>query len=399
MYGASTCTTLGIPHTPTIAVLPRSRVWPASHVGTCAFDDIAQHVTIAPDGMIWTGRDWNKIPASVGYGMNVGAFMFEMVGNFDTGHDRLEGEQLESVLTVVDTVQRRFRLPVHSLLFHREVPQTDKTCPGQQHRQAGYPQGFEITSFAASAEIHEGSCCGLAHSEAQFSRLSAARLVSRGGRAASFEWAPVDCGGGLSPSLRDQAEQAQIAYLDGMRFSPHLLDEIRARLPVSQVVGRKVALKKKGREYTGLSPFKTEKSPSFFVNDQKGFYHCFASGEHGDIFTFLMKTEGLAFPEAVERLAEEAGVPMPKADVREEARHDERQRLYALLEASAAFFVDCFKGKAGSEARRYVGEARPAARDHRDVPHRLCAQLQLGAAASILRRPDSRSRRWHPRAC
>ena len=100
------------------------------HVGTCAFDDIAQHVTIAPDGLIWTGRDWNKIPASVGYGMNVGAFMFEMVGNFDTGHDRLEGEQLESVLTVVDTVQRRFRLPVHSLLFHREVPQTDKTCPG-----------------------------------------------------------------------------------------------------------------------------------------------------------------------------------------------------------------------------------------------------------------------------
>ena len=143
-----------------------------------------------------------------------------------------------------------------------------------------------------------------------------------------------------------------------MRFSPHLLDEIRARLPVSQVVGRKVALKKKGREYTGLSPFKAEKSPSFFVNDQKGFYHCFASGEHGDIFTFLMKTEGLAFPEAVERLAEEAGVPMPKADVREEARHDERQRLYALLEASAAFFVDCFKGKAGSEARRYVAEKR-----------------------------------------
>ncbi len=97
-----------------------------------------------------------------------------------------------------------------------------------------------------------------------------------------------------------------------MRFSPNLLDEIRARLPVSQVVGRKVALKKKGREYAGLSPFKSEKTPSFFVNDQKGFYHCFASGEHGDIFTFLMKTEGLEFPEAVERLAEEAGVPLPK---------------------------------------------------------------------------------------
>ena len=95
-----------------------------------------------------------------------------------------------------------------------------------------------------------------------------------------------------------------------MRFSPQLLDEIRARLPVSAVVSRKVALKKKGREFVGLSPFKSEKTPSFFVNDQKGFYHCFASGEHGDIFKFVMVTEGLTFPEAVERLAEEAGVPV-----------------------------------------------------------------------------------------
>src|SRR5690606_38309856 len=83
-----------------------------------------------------------------------------------------------------------------------------------------------------------------------------------------------------------------------MRFPPALLDEIRARLPVSQVVSRKVSLKRQGREYAGLSPFKAEKTPSFFVNDQKGFYHCFASGEHGDIFTFVMKTEGLSFPEA-----------------------------------------------------------------------------------------------------
>ena len=97
-----------------------------------------------------------------------------------------------------------------------------------------------------------------------------------------------------------------------MRFPPHILDEIRARLPVSAVVSRKVALKKKGREFVGLSPFKSEKTPSFTVNDQKGFYHCFASGEHGDIFKFLMVTEGLTFPEAVERLAEEAGVTLPK---------------------------------------------------------------------------------------
>ena len=139
-----------------------------------------------------------------------------------------------------------------------------------------------------------------------------------------------------------------------MRFSPNFLDEIRARLPVSQVVGRKVALKKAGREYKGLSPFKTEKSPSFTVNDQKGFYHCFASGEHGDIFTFVMKTEGLEFPEAVERLAAEAGIPMPKPTERNIEQEDQRDRLYRLLEASAAFFEQSLRAGGGTEARRYL---------------------------------------------
>jgi DNA primase len=139
-----------------------------------------------------------------------------------------------------------------------------------------------------------------------------------------------------------------------MRFSPNFLDEIRSRLSVSQVVGRKVALKKAGREYRGLSPFKAEKSPSFFVNDQKGFYHCFASGEHGDIFTFLMKTEGLEFPEAVERLAAEAGVPMPKQLERNVEQEDQRERLYRLLEASAEFFQSALRTGPGAEARRYI---------------------------------------------
>ncbi len=147
-----------------------------------------------------------------------------------------------------------------------------------------------------------------------------------------------------------------------MRFSPNFLDEIRARLSVSQVVGRKVALKKAGREFRGLSPFKAEKSPSFFVNDQKGFYHCFASGEHGDIFTFLMKTEGLEFPEAVERLAAEAGVPMPKAVERNVEQEDQRERLYRLLEASAIFFEESLRAGIGNEARRYV-EKRGLARE------------------------------------
>src|SRR5271163_3829084 len=97
-----------------------------------------------------------------------------------------------------------------------------------------------------------------------------------------------------------------------MRFTPQFLDELRARLPVSDVVGRRVKLRKAGREWKGLSPFNKERTPSFFVNDHKGFYHDFSSGKHGDIFTFVMETEGVDFPEAVERLASLAGVTMPK---------------------------------------------------------------------------------------
>jgi DNA primase len=158
-----------------------------------------------------------------------------------------------------------------------------------------------------------------------------------------------------------------------MRYPPHLLDDIRARLPVSQVVGRKVALKKAGREYRGLSPFKVEKTPSFFVNDQKGFYHCFATGEHGDIFTFLMKTEGLSFPEAVERLAEDAGVPLPKPDVREAQREDQRTRLYNLLETAAEFFTAQLASAGGAEARRYL-------RDKRGLQPATVAGFRLGYA-------------------
>ena len=139
-----------------------------------------------------------------------------------------------------------------------------------------------------------------------------------------------------------------------MRYPQHLLDEIRARLPVSQVVARRVPLKRAGREYKGLSPFKTEKSASFFVNDQKGFYHCFASGEHGDIFTFLIKTEGLSFPEAVERLAAEAGVALPKPTEQAKEVEDERLRLHAATEAAAAYFKASLFKPEGREALRYV---------------------------------------------
>ena len=171
-----------------------------------------------------------------------------------------------------------------------------------------------------------------------------------------------------------------------MHFPPALLDEIRARLPVSQVVARKVKLKRQGREYAGLSPFKVEKSASFFVNDQKGFYHCFASGEHGDIFTFVMKTEGLTFPEAVERLAAEAGVTLPKASAEAREQHDTRVRLQTLVEASAVYFEKQLASPPGREGLRYLqgrGLSRETIKRFRlgfSIPGRSALKEHLAAA-------------------
>jgi DNA primase len=137
-----------------------------------------------------------------------------------------------------------------------------------------------------------------------------------------------------------------------MRFPPSLLDEIRARLPVSQVVARKVALKRAGRELKGLSPFKQERTPSFFVNDQKGSWFDFASGQNGDVFKFVMLSEGLSFPEAVERLAQEAGLPLPTVDRMASEREDERTRLFALMDAAVGFFAGQLAHH--GQARRYL---------------------------------------------
>jgi DNA primase len=141
-----------------------------------------------------------------------------------------------------------------------------------------------------------------------------------------------------------------------MRFPPQFLDELRARLPVSEVVGRRVKLKKAGREWKGLSPFNKEKTPSFTVNDQKGFYHDFSSGKHGDIFGFVMETEGVTFPEAVERLASIAGVPLPKFSKEEEEREDKRKTLHDVMELAAGFFEATLASRWGAKARGYLAD-------------------------------------------
>src|SRR6266404_450619 len=139
-----------------------------------------------------------------------------------------------------------------------------------------------------------------------------------------------------------------------MRFPPSFLDELKARLQVSDVVGRRVKLKKAGREWKGLSPFNKERSPSFFVNDQKGFFHDFSSGKHGDIFAFLIETEGLSFPEAVERLAAKAGLPMPRRGGEGAGEEKARASLLEVMAMAARAFEANLQQPLGAKARGYL---------------------------------------------
>src|SRR5882672_2521062 len=136
-----------------------------------------------------------------------------------------------------------------------------------------------------------------------------------------------------------------------MRFTPQFLEELKARLPVSEVVGKRVKLTRSGREFKGLSPFNKEKTPSFFVNDQKQAWFDFSSGKNGSIFDFVMETEGVTFPEAVERLALMAGVPLPKVSREDEAREARRKTLHEVMDLAAKFFAATLAGKLGARAR------------------------------------------------
>jgi DNA primase len=141
-----------------------------------------------------------------------------------------------------------------------------------------------------------------------------------------------------------------------MRFTPQFLDELRARLPVSEVVGKRVKLRKAGREFKGLSPFNKEKTPSFFVNDAKAMWFDFSSGKNGNIFDFVMATEGVSFPEAVERLAAVAGVPVPKMTREAEEREERRKTLHDIVELAAKFFEASLAARTGAKARGYLAD-------------------------------------------
>ena len=159
-----------------------------------------------------------------------------------------------------------------------------------------------------------------------------------------------------------------------MRYDERFLDEVKSRLRLSDVIGKTVKLRRQGREYVGLSPFSKEKTPSFFVNDDKGFFHDFSSGKHGDLISFLQETERLTFAEAVERLAAEAGVPLPARDARAEAEDRTRQGLADWLEAAAAWFEAELRRPVGRGAREYL--------ERRGLPESEWARFRIGYAPS-----------------
>ncbi|MDX2027171.1 MAG: DNA primase [Alphaproteobacteria bacterium] len=139
-----------------------------------------------------------------------------------------------------------------------------------------------------------------------------------------------------------------------MSFPPAFLDELRARLPLSEIVGKRVRLTRAGREFKACCPFHNEKTPSFYVNDDKQFYHCFGCGAHGDVIGFTMQHDRLSFPEAVESLAAQAGLPVPQNTPMDRERFDKEKGLYQLLERATAWFEEQLFAPAGREALNYL---------------------------------------------
>ena len=139
-----------------------------------------------------------------------------------------------------------------------------------------------------------------------------------------------------------------------MKYPKEYLDEIKLRLRVSQVVGQTVKLKKRGKEFVGLSPFSNEKTPSFTVNDEKGFYHCFSSSEHGNIFDFIMKTKNLRFGEAVKTLAISAGM-QPYRFSKFDEEKENRWKIYnSILEKYVNFCHSELMSNKHLDAQQYL---------------------------------------------
>ncbi len=154
-----------------------------------------------------------------------------------------------------------------------------------------------------------------------------------------------------------------------MQFSKDFPDKLRSSILTSEVVGKKVKLKARGHEFQGLCPFHNEKSPSFTVNDLKGFYHCFGCAEHGDVISFVMKTDGLDYKDAVLKLAEDFSIPVPLVKINA-AKESRLERDYLILEKICQFFEKNLHGENGFEARNYLKK--------RDLNSLVAKKFRLG---------------------
>ncbi len=161
-----------------------------------------------------------------------------------------------------------------------------------------------------------------------------------------------------------------------MSFPQSFLDDLRARVGLADIVGTSVKLIKRGREYSGLCPFHSEKSPSFTVNEQKGFYHCFGCGAHGDVISFVMNTRGLTFVEAVEVLANQVGMDVPKPSREAQEREKKAKTLYEVMEAACVFYERVLHMPEGREGLEYFRR--------RGLDDKTIADFRLGFA------PDNR---------
>jgi len=139
-----------------------------------------------------------------------------------------------------------------------------------------------------------------------------------------------------------------------MAFPPGFLDELRSRVSLADLVGKRVRLVRKGREYGGLCPFHNEKTPSFYVVEDKGFFHCFGCGAHGDAIGFTMRSENLDFIEAIERLAGIAGVAVPQQTPQEREKAQRQKTLLEALAAAAKFYEEQLWGRGGARGREYL---------------------------------------------
>ncbi|MDA7688086.1 DNA primase [Pelagibacteraceae bacterium] len=155
------------------------------------------------------------------------------------------------------------------------------------------------------------------------------------------------------------------------RYSKDFISEIKGRLKVSDVVRRSVKLTQRGAEFVGLSPFKNEKTPSFTVNDQKEFYHCFSTSEHGDIFSFIMKTKGLTYPEAIETLARQAGLDPEKGKIKDNNYNEQiNLNLFKLIDEAKNFYIENLK--ISNIPKLYL--------DKRDVNKEIISKFEIGYA-------------------